>query len=91
MKRAEIYLEDADQAAAIRFVFPGGFDPKSPAHQLASIIQKELDDLANTGHLTPVADPEQPANDGQATLPLDGPRDDAQSAAPGTDSAARAA
>lgn len=91
MKRAEIFIEDAENAAAIRFVFPGGFDPKSPAHQLASIIQKELDELANTGHLTPVADPDQPANDAQAALPLESPREDTQPTTPGTDSAAPAA
>lgn len=91
MKRAEIYLEDADQAAAIRFVFPGGFDPKSPAHQLASIIQKELDELANTGHPTPVADPDLSSNDPQGALPLDGPRADAQPADPGPAAATPAA
>lgn len=51
MKRAEIYIEDAEAGANVRFVFPDGFDAQSPAHQLAQIIKAQLDHLASEGKL----------------------------------------
>jgi hypothetical protein len=56
MPRAEIYLEDSEQGpqggAAVRFVFLEGFDPKSPAHQLANILRNLLDQMVESGDLT---------------------------------------
>lgn len=55
MNRAEILIEDAEAGANVRFVFTGGFNPESPAHQLAQIIQTQLDALANDGVLLKAA------------------------------------
>ena len=56
--RAEILIEDAEAGANVRFVFPGGFDHTSPAHQLAQIIQNQLDRLCADGALTSL--PQEP-------------------------------
>jgi len=50
--RAEIFIEDAEQGANVRFVFSNGFNAKSPAHQLAQVLQAQLDALAAGGVLT---------------------------------------
>lgn len=58
--RVEIYIEDAEApqvGAAVAFRFFDGFTPTSPAHQLAQIIQGQLDKLAADGVLQPVAEP----------------------------------
>jgi len=57
--RAEIYIEDAEQGANVRFVFPDGFKAESAAHQLAQIIQAQLDALAANGTLTALTPLEQ--------------------------------
>lgn len=52
MPRAEILLEDSEtEGAHVRFVFPDGFDAKSPSHQMCNIIRSQLDDLAAEGVL----------------------------------------
>lgn len=92
MSRAEIYLEDTDVllsgdqvvTAAVKFNFPGGFDPASPAHQLCNIVRKYLeatltqasepvafgDTSGIEAHLASLPDPVEPvADDGKgATL-----------------------
>lgn len=63
--RAEILIEDADAGANVRFMFPDGFQPASAAHQLAQIIQSQLDQLCAGGDLVnlgPEADPVALAN-----------------------------
>lgn len=52
MPRVDCYIEDAEAGANVRWVFPGGFKPESPAHQLANIIRKLLDKMADNGELT---------------------------------------
>lgn len=62
MPRAEIFLEDADdagQGAAVRFMFPDGFDAKSPAHQLCNMLRQHLDDMAEAGELTALTEREE--------------------------------
>ena len=72
MQRAEILLEDgeAGEGAAMRFVFPGGFNPASPSHQLCNIIRGNLDRMAEAGTITALT-PESQEGDcaGLASMP----------------------
>ncbi len=45
MSRAEIYIEDADGAIAVKAVFGSGFNKTSHAHQHAQILLNMLDQL----------------------------------------------
>lgn len=50
--RAEIYIEDTEHGASVRFVFPDGFHAASGAHQLSNIIKVKLDQMAEEGVIT---------------------------------------
>jgi len=61
--RAEILIEDASPGANVRFTFPGGFDHRSAAHQLAQIIKSQLDELCAGGALVELPGEIAPGDD----------------------------
>lgn len=68
MPRAEVYLEDVEAPAAganVRFVFSEGFNPESPAHQLANILRFKLDEMAKSGELQAL---DEPTSEGDLAL-----------------------
>lgn len=44
-------IEDSEGGTDVKFLFPGGFDATSGAHQLAHILQLKLDEMAAAGVL----------------------------------------
>jgi hypothetical protein len=54
MNRAEIIIEDSaeGEGAEVRYYFRGGFNPTSPAHQLAQVIDSQLQKLRGDSYLT---------------------------------------
>lgn len=61
MAIAHINIEDKDGQLAVNYVFPGGFDVKSHAHQHANLIKGILDDILNVVPGSGVVDQDDPS------------------------------